>query len=122
MTSNFAESLSGWHDFYLLAGGASATLIGLLFVGVSIHIDLIAHEKAVPLRHMAGQILFNFIYVIVIALSIVNPIVTSTFLGIVVLIVGTTGFLRLIIRAFGVMRIVRNWFTEEVKNPINVLG
>jgi hypothetical protein len=26
--------VSGWHDFYILAGTASATLVGLLFVGL----------------------------------------------------------------------------------------
>jgi hypothetical protein len=27
-------AVSGWHDFYILAGTASATLVGLLFVGL----------------------------------------------------------------------------------------
>jgi hypothetical protein len=28
--------LHAWHDFFLLAGGASATLVGLVFVSVSL--------------------------------------------------------------------------------------
>jgi hypothetical protein len=32
----FAETLRRWHDFYMLTGGAAATLIGLLFVGASL--------------------------------------------------------------------------------------
>jgi hypothetical protein len=59
MDNAFIEAASRWHDFYLLAGRASATLTGLLFVGVSIHIDLIAHERAKARRQIAGQILFN---------------------------------------------------------------
>ena len=31
----FSTSLLGWHDFYLASAGATAALLGLLFVGVS---------------------------------------------------------------------------------------
>lgn len=36
MGPSFAELLHDWHDFYLLVGTASATLVGLMFVAVSI--------------------------------------------------------------------------------------
>jgi hypothetical protein len=31
-----ADTLKGWHDFYLLVGTAWATLLGLLFVALSL--------------------------------------------------------------------------------------
>lgn len=120
--NNITETANVWHDFYLLAGGASATLIGLLFVGVSIHIEMIAHEKAKALRQIAGQILFNFVYVIAIALTIVSPVVNSVLLAIVLLVIGITGFARLIVRMVNVMRIERNWFAEELINPVNSIA
>jgi hypothetical protein len=36
-----------WHDFFMTAGGASAALLGLLFVGVSIHLDEVVHRPDV---------------------------------------------------------------------------
>ena len=36
MGPSLAELLHGWHDFYVLVGTASATLVGLMFVAVSI--------------------------------------------------------------------------------------
>jgi hypothetical protein len=32
MPASLAELLRGWHDFYILIGTASATLVGLMFV------------------------------------------------------------------------------------------
>jgi hypothetical protein len=36
MPASPAELLHEWHDFYVLLGTASATLVGLMFVAVSI--------------------------------------------------------------------------------------
>ena len=38
---SFQTALSGWHDFYILAGTAAATLVGLLFVGLSLHLRIV---------------------------------------------------------------------------------
>jgi hypothetical protein len=38
VTPEAADFVERWHDFYLLAGTASVTLAGLLFVALSIHI------------------------------------------------------------------------------------
>jgi hypothetical protein len=43
-----AESLlSGWHDFFVLIGTAAATLIGAMFVVVSIGIGFLTRERVV---------------------------------------------------------------------------
>src|SRR5260221_4079912 len=106
MDNIFTETLNRWHDFYGLADGVSTTLFGLLFVGVSIHIDLIASEAAKMLRQVAGQILFNFVYVIVIALTVASPIVSKELLALVLLVVGIMGVVS---RAGNVIRTDRNW-------------
>lgn len=41
MITEFAEAVAGWNDFYMLAGSAAFTLLGLLFVAVLFHIDVI---------------------------------------------------------------------------------
>jgi hypothetical protein len=44
---SFQEALQGWHDFYLTAGAASATLAGLLFVGLSLHLRIVVTHPEV---------------------------------------------------------------------------
>ena len=39
--------MESWHDFYMTAGGASAALVGLLFVGVSLHLDAVVSRPDV---------------------------------------------------------------------------
>ena len=40
-----ADALKGWHDFYLLVGTAGATLLGLLFVAVSLGRGFLTKER-----------------------------------------------------------------------------
>ncbi len=35
----FAQAVTGWHDFYVLIGTAAATLVGLLFVALTLNAD-----------------------------------------------------------------------------------
>jgi len=69
----FAAAELGWHDFFLAAAGASAALLGLLFVGVSINLAAIAVAERVDLRARAGQAFANLIFVLVIALLMLIP-------------------------------------------------
>ena len=52
--SAFSAAVTGWHDFYLAAAGASAALLGLLFVGVSINLAATAAKERPDLRARAG--------------------------------------------------------------------
>ncbi len=38
-TSTFSQQLESWHDFYIVLGGASATLVGLLFIAISLNAE-----------------------------------------------------------------------------------
>lgn len=55
-----------WSTFAVIAGGAAAALTGLLFVAVSIRIDVIA--KSQELRNRAAQTLALFLTVLFIAI------------------------------------------------------
>lgn len=63
--------MSGWHDFYILAGTASATLVGLLFVGLSLHLRVVVAISEV--RSLARVTLSNFGAVLFVSLFIVVP-------------------------------------------------
>src|SRR2546425_12714970 len=64
----FSAAITGWHDFYLAAAGASAALLGLLFVGVSINLAAIAAKERPDLRARAGLAFTNLIYVLIVSL------------------------------------------------------
>lgn len=63
--------MGGWHDFYILAGTASATLVGLLFVGLSLHLRIVVTSSEV--RSLARVTLANFGAVLFVALFMVIP-------------------------------------------------
>jgi hypothetical protein len=67
----YQTELSGWHDFYVLAGTASATLVGLLFVGLSLHLRIVVTTSEV--RSLARVTLANFAAVLFVALFMVIP-------------------------------------------------
>lgn len=45
-----AELLAPWHDFFVLIGTAAATLIGAMFVVVSIGIGILSRDRSVAIR------------------------------------------------------------------------
>lgn len=67
----FQTTVSAWHDFYVVAGGASATLVGLLFVGLSLHLRVVVSRPEV--RSLASVTLANFGLVLLIALFALIP-------------------------------------------------
>jgi hypothetical protein len=60
---------SNLHDFYILAGTASATLVGLLFVGLSLHLRIVISASEV--RSLARVTLANFGAVLFVCLFMV---------------------------------------------------
>src|SRR5207245_1513288 len=68
---SYQTAVGGWHDFYILAGTAAATLVGLLFVGLSLHLQIVV--SALEVRSLARVTLANFGAVLVVALFIVIP-------------------------------------------------
>lgn len=61
---NEADALREWHDFYVLAGTAAATLLGLLFIAVTLNADLILAGNRPHIKRVAGQAFQNYIAVL----------------------------------------------------------
>lgn len=68
---SYQTAVSGWHDFYMVAGTASATLVGLLFVGLSLHLRVVLERSDV--RSLARVTLVNFGLLLFVALFMVIP-------------------------------------------------
>ena len=63
--------MQSWHDFFLVAGPAAASLVGLLFVGLSLHLRAVIARSEV--RGLARVTFANFALVLVVALFFVIP-------------------------------------------------
>jgi len=95
MDSTFVETITQWQNFYMLAGTAAATLVGLLFVSVSLHIDLISRfERTIDIQMLAEQTFLNFLLVLSFAFIFLIPNPTPYGIGIPLLILGLLGIIR----------------------------
>ena len=74
----FTATLDSWHDFYLAVGSASAALLGLLFVGVSINLASVVAAERVDLRTRANLAFSNLLYLLGLSLIVLIPGAEST--------------------------------------------
>ena len=54
MADQFPESLAAWAAFYAFTGGSAATLLGLLFVAVSLRLNLFRRREVADVRDYAA--------------------------------------------------------------------
>lgn len=69
-----ADPLVPWHDFYLLLGTASATMVGLLFVAASVASGVFSSDRRAPLRVFLSASVVNFSLVLATSLIAMAPI------------------------------------------------
>jgi hypothetical protein len=69
----WSEYYPAWHDFYLMTGTAAVTLVGLLFVALSLHIDALIHDTREHLLQLARINLFSFLAVLLLSLAMLVP-------------------------------------------------
>jgi hypothetical protein len=79
-----------WHDFYVTMGTASASLIGLLFVALSLNLDVITGESRDDLRAFAEQAFNSFSSVLLIAVFFLIPEHSPATLGDLYLLLGSS--------------------------------
>ena len=96
-----SESLESWHEFYLMVGTAAVTLVGLLFVSLSFHLDVLLHERRAHLLAVARQAMLNFVGVLIISLSFLAPGQAPRPLGMNLFIISALFFV------FGVSSLIR---------------
>lgn len=80
--------MQGWQNFYMLTGAAAATLIGLLFVAVTIGGYIPAQQAIAYLQTFVTPTLLYYFQVLLIACLIVMPLQSSLLLSIALLILG----------------------------------
>ena len=66
-----AATLAGWHEVYVTVGAAAGTLVGLLFVGLSLHIRVVVAHAEV--RSLARVTLTAFSTLLLVAIAVLQP-------------------------------------------------
>lgn len=90
----FAQAIEQWHDFYIGLITASSTLLGLLFIGISLNPTRMA--GASDYRSTALQSFTSFVYALLIAFIFVIPDQSPQGVGIPLLFLGVFGLLQTI--------------------------
>ena len=98
--------MEGWHDFYQMIGATAATLLGLLFVSVSLNAETILGEQHQNSRRLAEQAFQSYLAVVFISLMVFFPRITIE--GFAQSMLWVTGI-------WGGWTIVR--FVQVIRNP-----
>ncbi len=100
----FQAGIESWHDFYLAVGSASAALLGLLFVGVSINLSSIAAAERADLRTRANLAFSNLLYLLCMSLIVLIPGTDPASLALSFTAVALVGLLRISASMLGLLR------------------
>jgi hypothetical protein len=106
MGPSLAESLHDWHDFYLLVGTASATLVGLMFIAVSIGTSIFNEDRRVGMTAFITPTVVHFAATLFTCLLVTVPTQSWYSLGALLAAGGLAGSIycgslavRIIVRA-----------------------
>ena len=97
LTGNFPDIssyLDTWKTFYAFVGGASATLVGLLFVGISMHLDKFRQGMAADVKALSGRSFSGLLYVVTLSAVFLIPHETVGSIGTIIICMGAIGFVN----------------------------
>ncbi len=103
----YTALVESWHEFYLMAGTAAVTLVGLLFVSLSMHLDVLLHHTRAHLLDLARQTLLAFVYVMLVSLMILVPPSTPRLLA------STIGGSTIVVLVFSIAGLVNELRMKE---------
>jgi|ERR1700733_2493872 hypothetical protein len=78
------ETMGHWHDFYALLGTASATMVGLLFVGASVATGVFSADRRAALRVFLSATVVNFGLIMTMCLVVLAPVRSWILLGVLI--------------------------------------
>jgi hypothetical protein len=91
MQGSVAELFHDWHDFYLLVGTASATLVGLMFVAASIGASVFSEQNRNALQAFISPTVVNFATALFTCIGVTIPSQTWLSLGLLLTAGGVAG-------------------------------
>jgi len=91
MQGSAAELFHTWHDFYILVGTASATLVGLMFVAASIGASVFSEQNRHALQAFLSPTVVNFAAALFVCIGVMIPSQTWLSLGLLLAAGGIAG-------------------------------
>jgi hypothetical protein len=101
-STQLSSTLRAWHDFFLLVGGASATLLGLMFLSVALVIGLPALPEDRDL--FASPVVTQFMYAITLSALCLAPWQDVQAFGAIVTLIGLAALVQSIRRIYRMRR------------------
>jgi hypothetical protein len=92
--------MNAWHEFYAVIAGAAATLLGLVFVSVSLNAEAILGAGNKHSKRLAEQAFQNYLGAFVIALMALIPDITDRDFGFSLLCLSLAWSVWVLVRAF----------------------
>jgi hypothetical protein len=86
-----SAAMASWHEFYGLLGGASATMIGLLFVAASVGSGVFSRNRTAGLRMFLSASVVHFGSILAVCLIMLAPLPTAALLGFAIVACGLFG-------------------------------
>jgi hypothetical protein len=102
--------MGDWHDFFLAAAGAAAVLAGLVFVGISINLEMIMSNPTYGLLGRALEALVLLVAVLVVTILLLVPAQGMVVAGVEVLAVGIAAWAVIVAIQ---LHQLRNWQSLE---------
>ncbi len=96
MNEVFTETLHSWQNFYFMAGGTAATLIGLMFVTLSMGTHLISENTKNQIRLFVTPSVTYFISALLISCVMLVPTFTPPVLAFIAFLGGVMGLVNTI--------------------------
>jgi hypothetical protein len=95
MDAAFSQALADWTAFYALMGGAAATLLGLLFVAISLRLNIFHQRQVADVRDFAAFTFGTFLIAIAVAGLAIAPHAHRFSLALSLLLVSIAAFVAI---------------------------
>ena len=110
-----AEALKQWHDFYLLVGTAGATLLGLLFIAVSLGAGYLTEERQSGIRTFMSPVVIHFTSVFFLSAIALFPSHQARFFA---ALIGGTALIGAVVSTYITIQVVRTDMTNYVEDYV----
>ena len=107
------EVLKEWHDFYVLVGTAAATLLGLLFVAVSLGAGYLTEKHQLGTRTFMSPVVVHFTSVFFLSAVALFPWHQSKFPA---ALIGATALVGAVISTYITIQVVRTDMTNYIQD------
>ena len=108
-----------WNDFFLAVAGAAAVLLGLVFVGLSINLEMIMSNPTYGLAGRALEAMVLLMAVLIATYLLLVPAQGTVLVGVEVLVIGVADWVAIV--AIHLLQL-RHWQSLESNLRANLVG